>query len=136
MIFVDTSHLVAMALPKDSLHAAAMAWSQRVAEPLLTTSYVVCEFMNSLSSPALRGRAHGLLSLLLSSKDFVLLGDDREPLLSEGLNLHHQRGDKEWSLTDCISFIVMQRHGVKQALTYDHHFEQAGFEALLRRLPS
>ncbi len=43
--------------------------------------------------------------------------------------------DQEWSLTDCISFIVMQQRGISPALTYDHHFEQAGFEALLRRDP-
>ena len=136
MIFVDTSHLVALALPKDSLHAVALAWSQHIAEPLLTTSYVVCEFMNGLSSPALRGRAHGLLSLLLSSNDINLVSDASEPLLTDGLELHRNRPDKEWSLTDCISFVVMQRHGVTEALTHDHHFEQAGFEALLRRTPT
>lgn len=136
MIFVDTSHLVALALPRDSLHAAALAWSQHIAEPLLTTSYVVCEFMNSLSSPALRARAHGLLSILQSSSDFTLLSDANEPLWTTGLELHRNRPDKEWSLTDCVSFVVMQRHGIAQALTYDHHFEQAGFEALLRREPA
>ncbi|HUE71234.1 MAG TPA: PIN domain-containing protein [Pirellulaceae bacterium] len=136
MIFVDTSHLVALALPKDFLHTVALAWSQRIAEPLLTTSYVLCEFMNSSSSPAVRGRAHGLLTLLESSSDFTLLSDVHEPLLTDGLDLHRRCGDKEWSLTDCISFVVMQRHGIKQALTHDHHFVQAGFEALLRRTPA
>ena len=40
--------------------------------------------------------------------------------------------DKEWTLTDCISFVVMQREGITDALTADHHFEQAGFVALLK----
>jgi len=41
-------------------------------------------------------------------------------------------GDKEWGLTDCISFIVMGDHGLTDASTTDEHFEQAGFRALLR----
>src|SRR6266851_7667037 len=51
------------------------------------------------------------------------------------LRLHAQRLDKEWSLTDCISFVVMERRGISRALAHDQHFEQAGFEALLRRDP-
>jgi predicted nucleic acid-binding protein len=40
--------------------------------------------------------------------------------------------DKEWSLTDCASFALMRQRGVSEALAHDHHFEQAGFIALLR----
>ena len=42
------------------------------------------------------------------------------------------RPDKDWSLTDCISFVVMQERNIQDALTADHHFEQAGFVALLK----
>ena len=49
--------------------------------------------------------------------------------------LHLERQDKEWSLTDCISFLVMQRRSIRQALAYDHHFAQAGFDSLLARDP-
>jgi predicted nucleic acid-binding protein len=52
-------------------------------------------------------------------------------LLEEGISLYGARADKEWSLTDCISFVVMRDEGIIQALTGDHHFEQAGFKALL-----
>jgi predicted nucleic acid-binding protein len=45
--------------------------------------------------------------------------------------LYGQRADKSWSLTDCISFAVMEARGIRQALTADHHFTQAGFVALL-----
>ena len=54
------------------------------------------------------------------------------PLFDAGLALHAQRSDKSWSLTDCISFVVMAEHGITDALTGDHHFEQAGFRALLK----
>ena len=46
--------------------------------------------------------------------------------------MHKERSDKSWSLTDCISFVVMGEHGITDALTGDRHFEQAGFRALLR----
>ena len=53
-------------------------------------------------------------------------------LFQEGVQLYNARPDKDWSLTDCISFVVMQEHGLTDALTGDHHFEQAGFTALLK----
>jgi uncharacterized protein len=53
-------------------------------------------------------------------------------LFEEGLALYQRRPDKDWSLTDCISFVVMERQQIRHALTGDHHFEQAGFVALLR----
>jgi predicted nucleic acid-binding protein len=46
--------------------------------------------------------------------------------------LYRGRPDKEWSLTDCISFVVMGERSLTEALTSDHHFEQAGFTALLK----
>jgi predicted nucleic acid-binding protein len=52
-------------------------------------------------------------------------------LLQRGLHLFAGRPDKNWSLTDCISFVVMQDEGLIEALTADAHFEQAGFKALL-----
>ena len=53
-------------------------------------------------------------------------------IFAQGIELYRNRPDKSWSLTDCISFVVMDREGVKDALTLDHHFEQAGFNAILR----
>ncbi len=55
---------------------------------------------------------------------------------SEAIRLFTARSDKEWSLTDCLSFIVMERRGIRDALTADNHFEQAGFRAVLELVPS
>ena len=52
-------------------------------------------------------------------------------LFGAGCDLYSERPDKNWSLTDCISFVVMQQHGITEALTADHHFDQAGFTILL-----
>ena len=49
-----------------------------------------------------------------------------------GLELFAARQDKRWSLTDCISFVVMQDCGLTEMLTADRHFEQAGFSILLK----
>ena len=46
--------------------------------------------------------------------------------------LYKKRPDKEWSITDCVSFKIMEEYGITEALAYDKHFEQVGFIALLR----
>jgi len=53
-------------------------------------------------------------------------------LLHNAIDFYHKRNDKEWGLTDCISFIVMEEQSLQNALTSDEHFQQAGFRALLR----
>ena len=68
---------------------------------------------------------------LQQQEKLTIIPASRE-LLDEGLNLYEDRPDKEWSLTDCISFVVMQREGLTEALTGDKHFEQAGFVSLLK----
>ncbi len=55
-----------------------------------------------------------------------------ETLFRAGLDHYLARPDKEWSLTDCISFDVMERYKIAEALTGDKHIEQAGFTALLK----
>ena len=61
----------------------------------------------------------------------VRIATDSDGLYPRGLALYAARPDKEWSLTDCISFVVMADEGLSEALTGDHHFKQAGFTALL-----
>jgi len=55
-----------------------------------------------------------------------------QSVFDRAMHLYARRPDKDWSLTDCTSFIVMQDRGITDALTADHHFEQAGFVALLK----
>jgi predicted nucleic acid-binding protein len=67
----------------------------------------------------------------LRRRFLVIVPPDTE-LFESGLELYEKRPDKDWSLTDCISFVVMKREGIVDALTGDHHFEQGGFNALLK----
>jgi predicted nucleic acid-binding protein len=55
-----------------------------------------------------------------------------DDLYEAGIELYRARADKDWSLTDCISFVVMEERGIADALTGDRHFEQAGFQAMLK----
>jgi uncharacterized protein len=134
MIGVDTGYFLALCQPRDALHQRARAWAAAIAEPLLVTEYVPWETVNSLSQPVDRPKAHALLGVVRGAPGYEVVPAGSE-LFERGLQLHAQRLDKEWSLTDCISFVVMADRGIFRALSHDHHFEQAGFEALLRHDP-
>jgi hypothetical protein len=134
MIFVDTSFLLAVLNPRDALHLRAQGWAKTIMEPLLVTEYVAWELVNALSMPADRPKAHAALQEMQTAPEWEWVSAS-SLLFTTGIRLHNERGDKAWSLTDCISFLVMQQRRIRRALTYDHHFEQAGYEALLRRDP-
>jgi predicted nucleic acid-binding protein len=134
MILLDTGFLIALADARDRLHPRALAWSAQILEPRVVTEYVLLETVNYFSASSDRPRAHSLVSHITSKPGYLVV-ESSHALFEAGLRLHQQHADKEWSLTDCISFLVMRGQGIRQALAYDHHCEQAGFEALLRRDP-
>jgi uncharacterized protein len=129
--FAGTSFYVAAVNPTDALHEAAETLASEFRGPVLTTEYVLIEVGNWLARTNDR---HVFLALMhdirADRRTTVIPGDSL--LFERGLDLYARRPDKGWSMTDCISFIVMRDHGVEDALTADHHFEQAGFRALLR----
>lgn len=134
MIFADTGYFIAQLKPQDNLYQRATAWAEALHEPLLTTEFVLMEVADGLSHPRDRSKLHAMLAALRQGDDCEIIPASPQ-LFEAGLQLHAARPDKEWSLTDCISFIVMSERGLSRALAYDHHFEQAGFEPLLRREP-
>jgi uncharacterized protein len=70
--------------------------------------------------------------MLQKDPNAILIAPD-DSLFEDGIELYEQRSDKDWSLTDCISFVIMEERAISDALTADHHFEQAGFHALLKK---
>lgn len=130
-IFVDTAYIVGLLRKRDSLHARALAAKQRYRSATITTEYVLIETLNSLSSQALRGRALDAVEAMRRDPGTLIIPASPD-LLDAGMAMFRARPDKSWGLTDCISFVVMEREGLTEALTDDHHFEQAGFTALLR----
>ncbi len=129
-VFADTSYFIALIAPNDALHEQAKAMSR---EPLLlaTTAWVMTELAAYLSDPPNREVFTTLLKTVRGSPLIEFFPPTLD-LFDAGAELYAQRSDKAWSLVDCISFTLMQREHLSEALTGDHHFEQAGFKALLR----
>ena len=130
-LFADTFYFLALLNLDDGAHARALSHSQTRIDPLLTTAWVLIEVADALAIPGMRESFPRLLAALRADPACTIV-PPTETLFDQGVDLYAQRLDKGWSLTDCISFVVMQQHGVTEALTGDHHFEQAGFTALLR----
>ncbi len=132
---MDTSFLIALVVDTDVNHQRAKAWRKVVPASLITTEYVLVEFLDALSHPRLRGRAAATLEPLNSDPNVRIVPGSR-PLFDGACGMYASHTDKEWGITDCISFVVMRREGTYDALTADHHFEQADFRALHRVEPS
>lgn len=129
-VFADTFYFLAVLNKNDEAHANAVQYSARI-ERLITTEWVLTELADGLASSRHRGVFLQTRQELLADADVQVIPLDMQ-LQEEGIRLYADRADKEWSLTDCISFVVMRREAVTEALTGDHHFEQAGFVALLK----
>jgi predicted nucleic acid-binding protein len=89
------------------------------------------EVADALAAPSDRAEFLRLLQALRDDPRCTIVPASQD-LFERGVRFYAERADKGWSLTDCISFVVMQEHGLTDALTGDHHFEQAGFRILLR----
>ena len=124
--FVDTSYFLALLIPNDENHAAAVAIATEGRELLITTDFVLIEVANHLSPPPSRGVFARFFYAISNEPRMNIVAASRE-WMRRGTDLYNARSDKGWSLTDCISFEVMREHGLTEALTADHHFTQAGF---------
>lgn len=127
--FIDTVYILALLNPRDQWHARARAHAHRPGT-FLTTSAVVLEVLDAMCRPDKRVGAASAINALSSNPDVQVLPMGAE-LLKQGISLYASRPDKSWSLTDCISFVVMRENDIEEALTSDAHFVQAGFKALL-----
>jgi predicted nucleic acid-binding protein len=136
--FADTSFWVALSRKQDQYHERAIAWSLvviRDRSAIVTTQAVLWEWLNALSDASTRHiaaegyrrvHADGLITVVPFEAELTNLA----------VELYRARPDKSWSLTDCLSFVVMERHHIADALTTDHHFEQAGMKPMLLEHPA
>jgi len=133
-VFMDTSFLLALASPRDVLHRRAVMWRYVLTGPLVTTEFILLELTDGLAGRKLNPTAVSIIEGLRKGPDTEIIAAE-SLWIARGFELYRQRADKMWSLTDCISFEIMKDRGITDALTHDHHFEQAGFRALLRHDP-
>jgi len=135
-LFADANYLIALLNPRDVLHAKAKSVSAGLGQFRLVTSEMilaeVLAFYADKGAP-LREAAADTASRLCNDPNATVM-PQTSVLFQEALRYYRARKDKEWSLVDCASILLMQSEGISEALTYDHHFEQAGFKALLRNL--
>jgi predicted nucleic acid-binding protein len=129
--FADTFVFLAMINPRDRHHEPAVRLLSSLRQPLVTTSFVLTELADGLSHNTTRATFVALEAMLRGDCRMTIL-PPAEPLFDAALDLYRSRPDKDWSLTDCASFVVMRERGIAEALTGDHHFEQAGFVAMLK----
>ena len=131
-VFADSFYFFALVNRHDPAHAKALTFSQTFTGRLVTTGFVLVELADGCASTAQRRAVAAEAVSELRNNPDVAIVPFTDQLFEQGMSLYQQRPDKEWSLTDCISFVVMQREGITDALTGDKHFEQVGFVALLK----
>ena len=130
-VFADTVFYVAALNPRDALHSAATALAARGGMRVVTTEFVLVEVANFFAGLPNRPVFVQFLADVRADPNTEIVAASAA-LFARGADLFAARLDKEWSLTDCISFQVMQDRGLTEALTTDHHFTQAGFLILMK----
>ena len=133
-VFVDTVYWIAAALPNDQWCAVAKEARRSLGRvEFVTTDEVLTEFLAALSKggPRIRLAATQTVRAMLSSSNVRVIPQSRESF-SKALDRYEARGDKEYSLQDCVSMNVMEAESITQILTNDHHFEQEGFTVLMK----
>jgi predicted nucleic acid-binding protein len=122
--------VVALVNPRDQYHQRATELADRFEHsPLLTTDAVLLEIGNALARN-FKQQAVEIVEHFFDSEEVEIVRLTPQ-LFEQAFELFKAYEDKAWGLIDCVSFVVMQEAGVSQALTFDQHFKQAGFQALM-----
>ena len=133
-VFVDTAAWIALLNMDDVWHQQARKVRLNLVKNnyvFITTDFVLLEVADALCSPIYKKNTADFLRNVAQLKSTKVIPLERT-LFQAGLDLYETRLDKDWGLTDCINFVVMQREGITEAFTSDKHFEQAGFIRLLK----
>lgn len=129
-IFIDTSYFLALVNSRDKYHQAAKNVAAQIAPPFITSEAVLFELGNVLARPPHRQLAIQTLRMIRTDVAIEIVTVDPD-LFNQTVAFYQSRPDKAWGLTDCSSFVIMQQRALREALTADKHFEQAGFKNLL-----
>ncbi|MEA3349509.1 MAG: PIN domain-containing protein [Chloroflexota bacterium] len=135
-VFVDTAGWACLFVETEAYHLETKEWFSRARQrgvKLITTNYVLIELVTLLNSP-LRVPRSKLFQYVdaVKTASYVKLVHVNEAIDAEAWGLLKSRADKAWSLVDATSFIVMKQFSIRDALTTDHHFKQAGLVRILK----
>jgi uncharacterized protein len=133
LVLLDTSFILALENRDDPLHERAKRLARTLAAEdavLLLHWGILLEIGDGYARVDRREKGCQLLDKFQNEAGFRIAAMN-DPLVADALALYQGRHDKNWGLTDCVSFALMQREGISEALTADVHFRQAGFRALL-----
>ena len=132
-VFADTGYWQAMLNPRDDLHEIAIRVTRSIHPVhIVTSEMVLVELLNQFSrGSVLRETASKMVAAIVRNPNVTVEPQTRD-LFRRALEQFAKRLDKDWSVTDCASFLIMEDRGLQEALAHDRHFEQAGFKALLR----
>lgn len=128
-LFADSFYFVALLNRADQYHKKVAFAASQLREDIVTTDWVLMEVADALAGSASRRSVPQFIRDVAADSKIKLVRAS-EVLFERGLQLYEERPDKDWTLTDCISFVVMMEEELTDALTGDRHFEQAGFKAL------
>ncbi|MEI9961176.1 MAG: PIN domain-containing protein [Limisphaerales bacterium] len=129
-VFADTFFYLALLDETEPDHKRALAES-KTGRLIITTEFILLELGNACARAEDHADFLALVTGMRASPRVKIIPINSE-LFNRGLERMRERNDKNWSLTDCISFVAMEDEGLQEALTGDQHFEQAGFKALLK----
>lgn len=135
-VFIDTAGWASPFLSSEPFHQQATLWFQQARGQniqFVTTNYILLELVALFTSPLRvpRPKLFQYTDAIINAPYVTQLYVDIT-LEGEAWTLLKNRPDKSWSLVDAASFVVMQRLDITEALTTDHHYEQAGFVRLLK----
>lgn len=133
-VFGDTGYFIALVNKKDQYHRQAKKWARRLTKEKISCHIsipIVFEIADGFSKIGRREIGIDLLEQISNSVNFIVHSFS-EALYNNAKKLYIARKDKEWSLTDCYSFELMKELNISQVLSADKHFEQAGYEILLK----
>jgi uncharacterized protein len=133
-VFADTLYWIAIVKPNDPYEPATREACQATGPCIMvTTDEVLCEFVTAFArgGPTLREKAVQIVMKFLDNPNVKVVVQSRESFL-RALDRFSKRPDKEYSLTDCSSMNVMDAEGITDILTHDHHFQQEGYNVLIR----
>ena len=133
-VFADTGYWIALFNPNDELHEKARTITRRLGQRhIVTTEMVLVEFLNFVGNAGQDKRRLAAATVKeLSANPGVEVVAQTSIQFQAAVDLYSSRLDQSWSVADCASFLLMEERDIRDALAFDHHFEQAGFTALLR----